>query len=56
MATDVGTGINKVWAVFKPAYIENNLSLRDFSNEWKLLTEKDREQIRGGIFDGTMNY
>lgn len=28
--------------------------LQDFSRDWKLLSEEDRAQIRGGIEDGTM--
>jgi hypothetical protein len=56
-ATD--TGINKVWAFFKTAYTDNEhkiLTLRDFSAEWKEMTDADKAQIREGIQNGSLTY
>lgn len=30
--------------------------LADFSKDWKLLADEDRDQLRAGIADGTMTY
>jgi hypothetical protein len=55
------TGISKVWAFMKPAYIEpevphENRGLSGFKKEWSELTEKDREQIRIGVENDTLTY
>lgn len=31
-------------------------TLKDWTEEWKQLTEEDKEQIKNGIGDGTFNY
>lgn len=33
-----------------------NMTLSEFSKEWRALTDKDKADIRGGFDDGTMNY
>ena len=30
--------------------------LSDFAKDWKLLDEKSKDQIKGGIKDGTFDY
>lgn len=30
--------------------------LADFSRDWKLLSDEDKAQLRGGIIDVTFNY
>lgn len=31
-------------------------TLKDWSEEWKQLSETDKEQIKNGIGDGTLTY
>lgn len=31
-------------------------TLKDFTNEWKNLPEKDKEDLRKGVGDGSMTY
>lgn len=31
-------------------------SLADFGKDWRQLTDEDKDQIRTGIEDGTLNY
>lgn len=31
-------------------------TLKEFSADWKLLTDADKGQIRGGIQDGSLTY
>jgi hypothetical protein len=31
-------------------------TLKEFSADWKLLTDADKGEIRGGIADGSMTY
>jgi hypothetical protein len=33
-----------------------DMKAKDFIKEWKLLTEQDKQQIREGIGDGTLDY
>lgn len=55
------TGISKIWAFFKSAFAENpnpvhGAGLSAFKNEWDALAEKDKEDIRQGIEDGSLTY
>lgn len=53
-------GISKVWAFFKSAYQNHADSSKNgltaFKNDWGMLTEKDREQIRNGIANDSLTY
>ena len=35
---------------------DSGITLREFSAEWKLLTEKDKDDFKSGIADGSLNY
>jgi len=50
------SGINVIWAFFKPSYLATNHSLRQFKEEWDALTDKDKNDIREGIGNGSLTY
>lgn len=54
-------GISKVWAFFKSSFADRpnaefGAGLTAFKEEWTRLSEKDKEQIRNGLADGSLNY
>lgn len=34
----------------------NAETLKDFTEQWKTLPEKDKEELKAGVADGSMNY
>jgi len=52
--------VNEVWKFFSSAYTGRDdlpfSPLKTFSQEWALLPEADRVQIRTGVENGTLNY
>lgn len=53
-------GINKIWQFFKPAYegwTDPAMNgLKAFKNDWDALPEKDKEDLRLGIGNGSLTY
>jgi hypothetical protein len=35
---------------------KGNQPLKEFTEEWKLLSDKDKEELKQGIGDGTLDY
>jgi len=55
------TGISKVWQFFKSSFADrpnpiHGAGLTAFKNEWAELSESDREAIRYGIENATLDY
>lgn len=63
MATEAPAkqGISKIWAFFKSSFTDRpndefGAGLTAFKNEWDVIPEKDKEQIRNGIANGSLTY
>lgn len=54
-------GISKIWSFFKGSFAarphpDKGAGLTAFKEEWSELPEKDKEELRQGIQNGTLNY
>jgi hypothetical protein len=49
------SGMTDVFAYFSDKKT-NGFTLSQFAKEWRQLSEQDKEDLKSGVTDGTLNY